>query len=285
MDRRTANRKKTGKAGTASAGPRFRVINGNAGKRRKAGRLESLEPKKSKRGLVAVLVIAVILLLAAAAVFFILRYYHVENVYVEGNVHYTNEEIIQIVTSERFGDNSIFLYLKYRNKSITGIPFIESMDIEVMAPDTIKIIVYEKSIAGYVEYLDRYMYFDKDGIIVEASSTKTAGIPEITGIEFDQVVMYEPLPVENQEVFRKILSMTQILSKYGLTADKIYFDDAYEMTLYFGDIRARLGSEDNIEEKVARLEQLLPSAEGKKGVFRMENYTGSGDNVSFEQDG
>ena len=57
------------------------------------------------------------------------------------------------------------------------------------------------------------------------------------------------------------------------------------MTLYFGDIRARLGSEDNIEEKVARLEQLLPSAEGKKGVFRMENYTGSGDNVSFEQDG
>ena len=86
MDRRTANRKKTGKAGTASAGPRFRVINGNAGKRRKAGRLESLEPKKSKRGLIAVLVIAVILLLAAAAVFFILRYYHVENVYVEGNV-------------------------------------------------------------------------------------------------------------------------------------------------------------------------------------------------------
>ena len=120
-----------------------------------SGRLESLEPKKSKRGLIAVLVIAVILLLAAAAVFFILRYYHVENVYVEGNVHYTNEEIIQIVTSERFGDNSIFLYLKYRNKSITGIPFIESMDIEVMAPDTIKIIVYEKSIAGYVEYLDR----------------------------------------------------------------------------------------------------------------------------------
>ena len=89
---------------------------------------------------------------------------------------------------------------------------------------------------------------------------------------------------ENQEIFREILSITQILSKYGLSADKIYFDGAGEVTLYFGDVRARLGSEDNIEEKVARLQQLLPDAEGKKGVFRLENYSGSGENVTFELD-
>ena len=31
-----------------------------------------------------------------------------------------------------------------------------------------------------IEYLGRYMYFDKDGIIVETSDKKTAGIPQIT---------------------------------------------------------------------------------------------------------
>lgn len=78
--------------------------------------------------------------------------------------------------------------------------------------------------------------------------------------------------------------MTQILSKYEISADKIYFDDAYEMTLYFGDVRVKLGNDDNVEEKISRLKQILPAAEGKKGVFRMENYAGSGSNVSFEQD-
>ena len=128
------------------------------------------------------------------------------------------------------------------------------------------------------------MYFDKDGTVVEASDAKTAGIPQVTGIPFNQVVLYEPLPVDNQGVFKEILYMTQILSKYEISADKIYFDDSYEMTLYFGDVRVKLGNDDNVEEKISRLKQILPAAAGTKGVFHMENYSGSGSNVTFEQD-
>lgn len=286
MDRKTMKRKTRAGTGASFAGSGFRVVYG--ARSTSFGKRNSLEKLREKSGRRRFLLPAVLLVIAAvlAAVFlFILQYFHVENIYVEGNLHYTSDEIIQMVTGQRFGDNSLYLALKYRDRGIQDIPFIQTMDVDVLSPDTIKITVYEKSVAGYVKYLDRYMYFDRDGIVVEASVTKTEGIPEITGIDFSQVVLYEALPVENQDIFREILSITQILSKYGLSADKIYFDDTGEMTLYFGDVRARLGSEDNMEEKVARLQQLLPSAEGKKGVFRLENYSGSGENVSFELDG
>lgn len=286
MDRKTMKRKTRAGTGASFAGSGFRVVYG--ARSTSFGKRNSLEKLREKSGRRRFLLPAVLLAIAAvlAAVFlFILQYFHVENIYVEGNLHYTSDEIIQMVTGQRFGDNSLYLALKYRDRGIQDIPFIQTMDVDVLSPDTIKITVYEKSVAGYVKYLDRYMYFDRDGIVVEASVTKTEGIPEITGIDFSQVVLYEALPVENQDIFREILSITQILSKYGLSADKIYFDDTGEMTLYFGDVRARLGSEDNLEEKVARLQQLLPSAEGKKGVFRLENYSGSGENVSFELDG
>ena len=286
MDRKTMKRKTRAGTGASFAGSGFRVVYG--ARSTSFGKRNSLEKLREKSGRRRFLLPAVLLAIAAvlAAVFlFILQYFHVENIYVEGNLHYTSDEIIQMVTGQRFGDNSLYLALKYRDRGIQDIPFIQTMDVDVLSPDTIKITVYEKSVAGYVKYLDRYMYFDRDGIVVEASVTKTEGIPEITGIDFNQVVLYEALPVENQDIFREILSITQILSKYGLSADKIYFDDTGEMTLYFGDVRARLGSEDNMEEKVARLQQLLPSAEGKKGVFRLENYSGSGENVSFELDG
>lgn len=273
-------------AATTSTGSKLRVVMGNAdsGGGRGGKGLQSLRPRGPGRGLIAAGIFLFLLLIASGVLFYIGKHYHVETIYVEGNVHYTNEEIIQMVTSERLGDNSLYLSLKYKNKGIRGIPFIENMDVKVLAPDTIKIVVYEKAVAGYVEYLDKYMYFDKDGTVVEASDAKTAGIPQVTGIPFNQVVLYEPLPVDNQEVFKEILYMTQILSKYEISADKIYFDDSYEMTLYFGDVRVKLGNDDNVEEKISRLKQILPAAAGTKGVFHMENYSGSGSNVTFEQD-
>ena len=265
-------------AATTSTGSKLRVVMGNAdsGGGRGGKGLQSLRPRGPGRGLIAAGIFLFLLLIASGVLFYIGKHYHVETIYVEGNVHYTNEEIIQMVTSERLGDNSLYLSLKYKNKGIRGIPFIENMDVKVLAPDTIKIVVYEKAVAGYVEYLDKYMYFDKDGTVVEASDAKTAGIPQVTGIPFNQVVLYEPLPVDNQEVFKEILYMTQILSKYEISADK--------MTLYFGDVRVKLGNDDNVEEKISRLKQILPAAAGTKGVFHMENYSGSGSNVTFEQD-
>ena len=169
--------------------------------------------------------------------------FRVQNISVEGNVHYTSEEIEAMVLTDRLSYNSLYLSLKYRNKEIRDIPFIETMSVRVDSPDSITIRVYEKSVAGYVEYMGRYMYFDRDGIVVESSETRTEGIPQVTGIRFDHVVLYEALPVKNTDIFQEILSITQMLSKHQITTDKIYFNESNEITLYFDNIRAKLGKD------------------------------------------
>ena len=116
----------------------------------------------------------------------------------------------------------------------------------------------EKAVAGYIEYLGKYMYFDKDGIIVESSDQKTAGIPQITGLEFNYVVLHERLPIENTEIFQSILDITQLLEKYEISAEKIYFDKNQQMTLYFENIRVRLGDISNIDDKITRVKTILP---------------------------
>ncbi len=230
-------------------------------------------------GMVLFLVIALL-----AAYFYIIRNYTVTTIYVEGNIHYTNEEIIDMVMEGHYGNNSLLLSLKYKDKSIVGVPFIEKMDVSVQDPHTIKIEVYEKALAGYVEYLERYMYFDKDGIVVESSKEKTAGIPMVTGLEFDHVILYEPLPVEDKEIFTKILSITQLVNKYNLSVDRIYFGKDDSLTLYFEEVKVALGIGDNLDEKVMKLQYMLPELEGKSGTLRMENYTEETKNISFEPD-
>ena len=257
-------------------------------KRKRGGRRERKTEKvrfsRAKRIGILTAVFFGLLLLFAGTFFYIVSNYKVTTVHVDGNVHYTNEEIMEMVMGGRFGDNSLFLSMKYRDRGIEGVPFVETMDVDIEAKDTIRITVYEKALAGYVRYLGRYVYFDKDGIVVETSEEETAGIPQVTGLTFDHVILHEPLPVDKPELFDEILNITQQLAKYDLSADRIYFDNNYQVTLYFGGARIALGENQDINEKIMKLQYILPDLLGKSGILDMREYSDDTKTYSFEQD-
>lgn len=228
------------------------------------------------------IIIAIIIFIAIAADY-VLKNYTITNIYVDGNTHYTDEEIVSMVMVDKLDHNSLYLSLKYQDKSIRDIPFIEKMDVNIVSPDTIRINVYEKAIAGYISYLGRYMYFDRDGIIVESSLETTDGVPEVMGLDFNSVVLYQRLPIDNADVFEEILDITQLLSKYNLNADKIFFDKDYNVYLYFDDVEVTIGTNSHIDEKIIQLQYILPKLEGKSGILDMEDYDGTSKNIIFQE--
>lgn len=141
------------------------------------------------------------------------------------------------------------------------------MDVSILSPDTIKITVYEKALAGYVAYMDSFMYFDKDGYVVESSKIKTEGVPQITGLQFASCTLGQKLPVEQEGIFSSIMDLTKLLSKYELLPDRIYFRDYTEITLYFADVRVALGTGNNLEEKLTVLPTFLQGLEGQRGFY------------------
>lgn len=227
------------------------------------------------------LIILTFLLIIIGVIKYIADNYTITNVYVQGNKHYTNEEIVDMVITDRLCKNSMFLSLKYRNKSIRDVPFIEKMDVDILSKDTVRINVYEKAIAGYITYLGRYMYFDREGIVVESSFEPTNEVPLVLGLSFDHVIMHEKLPIENEEIFAEILDITQLLSKYKLGADKIFFDSEYNVYLYFGGIEVNVGTKDYIDEKIIKLKTFIPLLEGKTGILELNEYKGGTEDITF----
>lgn len=218
-------------------------------------------------------ILAIVLAACAGAYAYIRTVYTIRTVYVQGNVHYTEEEIKSIVMDGPLGDNSLYLSMKYKNRGIEGIPFIDVMDVRILAPDTIQIVVFEKTLTGYVKYLDSYLYFDKDGDVVESSGVRTLGVPQITGLEFDHVIVGKRLPVQDPSIFDSILNVTMLLKKYELIADKIYFGKYGEITVFFGDVKVALGSDSaKLEDKLVLLPTFLESLEGMRGTLQMETY-------------
>lgn len=229
------------------------------------------------------LVIMVLLLISGGVIWF-LNAFRITSVVVEGNIHYSTDQITEMVMNSDFSNNSVFLSMQYHNKSITDVPFVERIDVSVVDRQTVKITVYEKALAGYVQYLGSYMYFDKDGIVVESSNVLTPGIPEVSGLQFNHVILHEALPVENETIFQEILNITNLLNKHGLSATKIQFDSLYDVSLHFGKVRVIIGEDADLDQIIMHLTGILPHLEGKSGVLHMENFSESNKDITFEED-
>jgi len=197
---------------------------------------------------------------------------NITEITITGNERYTDEQMTAILFPDKISRNSVFCCLKERLKKHESIPFVEDYKIVFQSPGRVEVIVYEKSVVGYVSYMSSYMYFDKDGIIVESANTRLEGIPWITGLKFGHIVLYQKLPVEGSGIFDEILNLTQILSIYELKVDKIEYNSNLEATLYMDGIEVILGSNESLNGKIGKLNDMLPQLIGKKGTLYLNNY-------------
>ncbi len=229
--------------------------------------------------------IAAAVILLAAILFLSV---HVTSVTVTGSKRYTAEQLDGILFPERWDKNSIYLYFKDRFRPHRQIPFVDDYKLVFHGPTKLEVIVYEKDIVGYVSDMSSYMYFDRDGIVVESSSSKLEGVPWITGLHFGQLILHRPLPVEDQTVFQDILNLTQQLSLHQLSVDRIEYNSHKKATLYMGEMEVTLGDDTNIDSKISVLSDILaaqPQLVGIPGVIELENYNeeGIGGGITFKK--
>lgn len=240
--------------------------------------------EKRKSIIVRVLIILILIAAVVGAIYYFISTRQVKNVYVEGNIHYTEQEIKDMVMQGPLGNNSWYLSMKYRNKGVENIPFVDTMEVKVLAPDSIKITVYEKALAGYIEFMDSFMYFDKDGYIIETSNVRTMGVPLVSGLKFEHVALGEKIPVADEGVFETVMTLTKLMEKYEINAQRIYFQSDSDVIVYMDEIRIYLGKAVNLEEKIMMIPSVLEHLEGKSGVLHLEEYTEESQMTIFEED-
>lgn len=234
--------------------------------------------------IIIIAIVAVFVALAATALIV-----KIEDVTITGNEWYTGEEIEdKILDSGRLSRTSAYQFVRQLMGKREMIPFVQDYKIVFDTPKSVEIIVYEKSIVGYVKYMGSYMYFDKDGIIVDSSAEPLAGIPEITGLRFGNIVLYKPLPVEDPKIFESILNLTQMLQNFGIKCDRIDYTGVREATLYLGNIKVVLGSDSEMNGKIAELNNMLPKIKAKmaeegiqSGTLYLDNYDENANSTAY----
>ncbi|MDF2538800.1 MAG: hypothetical protein K0S76_1821 [Herbinix sp.] len=214
----------------------------------------------------------ILLLVTGIPTVWIAYSFHIEKVTVVGATRYTPDEIKDDIFQSKLDSNSLCLYLKYKYFADLKIPFVEKIEVEMMDKHSVSITVYEKLVAGCVEFLGEYLYFDKDGIVVETSSKRFEDIPVIKGLKYDKIILHEKFEVQKKELFDVILNITKLINKYELEVDTVGFNSKYEVTLGCGGNKVLLGKKSTYDEALAELKNLLIEAKGMNYEIDMRKF-------------
>ncbi|MCH5333580.1 MAG: cell division protein FtsQ [Agathobacter sp.] len=237
--------------------------------------------RKKKKILIALLVFVLVM---GAAGFAAVKLFVVEQVEVEGNVLYNSDVIETAVLNDKYSWNSLYVFVKYRFVDTEPVPFVDTMEITLKDPKTLHIKVYEKGMMGclYIPSIQENAYFDKDGFVVETSSRKIPDVPVVKGLDCDQVVLYEKLPIDGDKL-REILTLTQALKRAGLVPDSVTYGVDHAPVLGYGGITVNMGPLDVLTQKVERLEKVMPKISGEKGTLHLETWTEETTNIVFNR--
>ena len=198
--------------------------------------------------------------------------FRLKEITVEGLSRYTKDEFINKLESDiLFGLTPV--YCLQDSLTQKNIPFVEKYEIEYIDRHTARIVVHEKRVTGCVIVMGRYMFFDKDGIVVESADSLLEGVPVITGLKFDEIVLYKKLNVQKQSLFDTILELTRLAEQKNIITKEISFDSNYAVTLYLDDITVLLGKRTSYDEQINALSGILESLQGRTGIIDMQNFS------------
>jgi len=230
------------------------------------------------------LIIALIVCIALAVAGYYLYSLRITEFAFSGNtLRYSDEELESLIFTSDIEYNPV--YAMFVDKQDKEIPFIAKYEVDIEWPNKANVTVYGKDIIGYVYYKDFYIYFDKDGIVVELSKELLDGVILMEGLDFGQMVLHQKLPTKKEESFSLILSLGKMIKKNEIDADKVVFDSELNMTLYVGNIEIVLGKDEFLDEKMTKVKVLLPSLMEYSGVLNLENYREGNDSFRFRQSG
>ena len=147
---------------------------------------ERIRKKKVLQGrlLKAALKLVAVCLVFVTAIFVSWSIFRIKTITVENYTIYSDEEIIQKVMTAKTDKLSILFWLRMQSEKEVKIPFVERIDLELVDRNTILLTAYNKLVTGCVKVMGGYMYFDKDGMVVECSSELIDKVPLITGLKF-----------------------------------------------------------------------------------------------------
>lgn len=240
------------------------------------GRLRSLI---TLRGIIVAFVAAITM---AAAV--ILMTFNFEKAVIYGNTKYSQKQIESFITRGRLGENTFVMALKFHHRTVTDIPFVDQIDIDIVSPSTVRVNIKEKPLDACVIREDDKVYFSKEGVVQTISGRSVENTTVVNGLDLKAPVTGSAVEADNQTGKALVLDLLQAMDRYGIHADSIDVDKRNNLTASFGQVLVKLGK-TGYDGKMYKIHQMATGLKDRSGVISMTGFDYDGENIVLSPPG
>lgn len=245
----------------------------------------TLIKNRRNRKIYRLIAILFLLLLLGVGGYFINVAFSIDSIEVKGVTTYSEEEVKSQIEKDRYYvGNTLVMIILNKLTGETYLPFVEKMTMSYEDPHVLKVKVKESIRAGVFEYMEHNVYFDSDGIALESRNKVFEGVPVVTGVKFNKLVLGEKIPVKG-DYFDTIVTITKKIASYQLDVSRIHFENEDDIYLVSGNFQIYIGSRRYLGNKMSRIAEILKSVskKHKKGVIDMHLFTEEKDIITFHK--
>ena len=141
---------------------------------------------------------------------------------------------------------------------VVELPFAGVVTVSRHLPDRVVITVEERvPVANILLGMTTYLMVDADGMVLEANRTPAEGLPQVTGLEFTNFAVGQPLRTEQNIIFSDILLLSRIFNDYGFLPDSVDFTNPRAISIMYEDFTISFGSMEDAAKKVRNLVSII----------------------------
>ena len=136
---------------------------------------------------------------------------------------------------------------------------------------------------AYIDYMNSCMLIDKNMTVTGSSQEVPEGLPKITGLSFDQIVMGSKLEPKDKEAAKYAMKLVDCIQKNSLDIAEVYVSVDLSATMYVGNIKILLGQDVSTEEKLHDLRDFYDDVKELSGVLDMTELSKNNLGYSFKK--
>lgn len=200
----------------------------------------------------------------------------IETIVYTGNTQYEENTLTRMI----FGKlpNRLTYYLFHHSHA--AIPGIDSYTVRFSGTEA-DVVIREKTEVGYIRYMGANFYFDRYGNVVESTDEVYEDIPEITGLDFDSIIVGQKIDTTQEMMLNSVLSFTQNFAEYRLPVSHADFTETGDIVLTMNDVTVQFGSTDHLLDKLYQLNALYPKLQNLSGTLYLSGYDGTQEKIVF----
>lgn len=240
-------------------------------------------PKKKKNKKRTICAIILVIMMACFWFIVFLLLFQVRKINITGNEFLSKSSVAEWIEEDELSTNSLYVWWKFNFSHYKKPAAVEDVKVSLSNPWTVKVKVKEKQIVGYLIVDDQFVYFDKDGLVLEKTNEWRDNIPGIEGLNVSKAELYKELPVSKgyKKVFSNLLEMSSSLKKYKLKPDRVICKDE-DIYLYFGKKCVLLGNK-NFPDKIAQIPPIFDKLGDKTGTLHLERFDEFNTTITFAE--